>query len=253
MPEGDTIAWAANRIRPVLEDRIPDEIITPQPRHALDRWPQRLDGRRVTAVQTHGKHLFIRFAGDLVLHSHLGMTGAWFLTRRHPSRRAWIALRVGEQWVVERDGPLLELITAGRMRFDQRLSGLGPDVLAQEFDRARFLGLLRADDHTRPLGDALLDQRNVAGIGNLWKAEGCWEAQIDPWRRVAEVTDEEAIAVIEATRPRMLSSAAHGPRAIEPRVYNRSGRPCPRCGGRIRARGQGDANRTTYWCPGCQT
>ena len=75
MPEGDTIRFAANRIRPVLEGRVPDEIATPQPRHALDRWPERLGGRTVTAVDTHGKHLFIRFDGGLALHSHLGMTG----------------------------------------------------------------------------------------------------------------------------------------------------------------------------------
>ena len=77
MPEGDTIAYAAHRIRPVLEGRVPEEIETPQPRHALDRWPERLRGRAVVSVDTHGKHLFLRFEGDLVLHSHLGMTGVW--------------------------------------------------------------------------------------------------------------------------------------------------------------------------------
>ena len=77
MPEGDTIAYAADRIRPVLEGQVPDEIQTPQPRHALDRWPERLDGRAVMGVDTHGKHLFLRFEGDLVLHSHLGMNGMW--------------------------------------------------------------------------------------------------------------------------------------------------------------------------------
>ena len=77
MPEGDTIAYAANRMRPVLEGRVPDEILTPQPRHALDRWPSRLEGRAVRSVDTHGKHLFLRFDGDLVLHSHLGMVGVW--------------------------------------------------------------------------------------------------------------------------------------------------------------------------------
>ncbi len=253
MPEGDTIAWAANRIRPVLEGRVPDEIVTPHPRHALDRWDERLAGRVVRSVDTHGKHLFIRFEGDLVIHSHLGMTGSWTVaTERRPWRRAWLVIRAGDRWVAELDGPLLELMTAGRTRFDQRLAALGPDVLAGDFDATRFLARLRSDDQTRPLGDALLDQRNVAGIGNIWKAEGCWEAGIDPWRPVAAVTDEEAAAVIEAIRPRMLRSAIEGPRAINPRVYGKTGRPCPRCGKRIRSRGQGDANRTTYWCPACQ-
>jgi endonuclease VIII len=257
MPEGDTIAYAANRIRPVLEGRVPEEIDAPQPRHALDRWPSRLEGRAVTSVDTHGKHLFLRFEGDLVLHSHLGMIGVWGVYgpgRRwgRSPRRAWIVLRSDGHEVVEFDGPLLELMTEGRTRFDQRLAALGPDVLSSQFDRERFLARLRGDDQTRFIGDALLDQRNVAGIGNIWKAEGCWEAAIDPWRRAGDVSDSEAMAIIEATRPRMTRSAMQGHRAIQARVYGQAGRPCPRCGTRIAARGQGDANRTTYWCPGCQ-
>jgi endonuclease-8 len=260
MPEGDTIAYAALRIRPVLEGRVPDEIRTPQPRHELDHWPDRLDGRAVVSVDTHGKHLFLRFEGDLVLHSHLGMVGMWGVyapgrTGSRPTRsarRAWIVFRSAGHEVVEFDGPVLELMTEGRTRFDQRLAALGPDVLAVEFDRDRFLARLRSDDQTRSLGDALLDQRNVAGIGNIWKAEGCWEAAIDPWRTVADVSDHEAVAIIDAMRPRMTRSATIGHRAIQPQVYGFSGRPCPRCGTRIAARGQGDANRTTYWCPGCQ-
>lgn len=258
MPEGDTIAYAANRIRPVLEGRVPDEIRTPHPRHALDRWPSRLEGRAVRSVDTHGKHLFLRFEGDLVLHSHLGMVGVWGVYgpgRRwgRSARRAWIVFRAGDQEVVEFDGPLLELITEGRTRFDQRLAALGPDVLAPEFDTVQFLARLRSDDPTRPLGDALLDQRNVAGIGNIWKAEGCWEAGVDPWRSLGSVDDAEVVAVIERVRPRMMRSATMGHREIKPKVYGFAGRPCPRCGGPIKSRGQGDANRTTYWCPGCQS
>jgi endonuclease-8 len=257
VPEGDTIAWAANRIRPILEGRVPDEVRTPHPRHGQDRWPQRLAGRAVTSVDTHGKHLFLRFEGDLVIHSHLGMSGVWGVYEKgrrwgRSASRAWLVLRAGDSEVVQFDGPLLELLTEGRTRFDQRLAALGPDVLAPSFHSARFLARLRADDPTRPIGDALLDQRNIAGIGNIWKSEGCWEAAVDPWRPVGEVTDDEAGAVIEAIRPRMMRSALQGPRAINPRVYRHVGRPCPRCGGPISARGQGDANRTTYWCPGCQ-
>jgi endonuclease VIII len=249
VPEGDTIAWAANRLRPVLEGRVPDEIASPR----NPDWPRRLAGRAIARIDTHGKHLFLHFEGGMVLHSHLGMTGYWAVVREAPSPGGtWLTLRRGERWVVQRRGPTLELLTEGRVRFDQRLSALGPDVLAPSFDAERFLALLRSDDPTRTLGDGLLDQRNVAGIGNIWKAEGCWEAEVDPWRRLAAVNDEEALAVIERIRPRMLRSAEHGPRAIEPRVYNRAGRPCPRCRTIIGARGQGDANRTTYWCPGCQ-
>jgi endonuclease-8 len=257
MPEGDTILHAANRIRPVLEGRAPEEIRTPHPRHTFDRWPERLAGRTVTSVDTHGKHLFLRFDGGLALHSHLGMTGAWGVYGdgrrwRRSQSRAWIVLRADGSSVVEFDGPLLELLTEGRTRFDQRLAALGPDVLADEFDSERFVRRLREGDPTRGIGDALLDQTVVAGIGNIWKAEGCWEAALDPWRPVSGVTDDQALAAIAAIRPRMLRSGTEGPRAIEPRIYGRAGRPCPRCGGRVQARRQGDANRTTYWCAGCQ-
>lgn len=258
MPEGDTIRHAANRMRPVLEGRVPDEIVTPQPRHAMDRWPERLAGRTVRSIDAHGKHLFIRFEGELTLHSHLRMTGAWGVYSRgrrwgRSPRRAWLVLRTGRHEVVEFDGPVLELLTDLRTRFDQRLSRLGPDVLDESgFDERRFLTRLREDDPTRTIGDALLDQRTVAGIGNLWKAEACWAAGVDPWRAVGKVGDDDALAIVGAVRPLMQESARIGHRVIRRQVYDRAGRPCPRCGTPIRARGQGDDNRTTFWCPGCQ-
>ena len=249
MPEGDTIAWTAKRLRPVLEGHVPEQVDSPR----NPGWPRRLAGRVITGIDTRGKHLFLHFEGGIAIHSHLGMSGYWTVVDAPPSPSGtWLVLQRGEQWVAQRHGPTLELLTEGRIRFDQRLAALGPDVLALEFDGARFLARLRSDDQTRTFGDALLDQRNVAGIGNIWKAEGCFDAAIDPWRPVSAVNDGEALAVIEAVRPRMLRSAQLGPRAIDPRIYNRAGRPCPRCGARIAARGQGDANRTTYWCPGCQ-
>jgi endonuclease-8 len=124
--------------------------------------------------------------------------------------------------------------------------------LAPSFDEGRFLARLRADDARRAIGDALIDQRNVAGIGNIWKSEGCWEAGIDPWRPVRDLGDDEARAVIDGIRPRMFESAVRGPGFLRPRVYRRTGMPCPRCGAPVRSAGQGDANRITYWCPRCQ-
>ena len=257
MPEGDTIRYAANRMRPVLEGRVPDEIVTPQRRHARDRWPERLAGRAVSAVDAHGKHLFLHFEGDLVLNSHLRMTGVWGTYERgrrwgRSPRRAWLVLRTASHEVVEFDGPVLELLTESRARFDRRLAALGPDVLADEFDADGFLHRLRGEDPTRSIGDALLDQRTIAGVGNLWKAESFWEAGVSPWRTTGEVSDEEALAVVAAARPRMLASATQGHQDRGPRVYGRAGRPCPRCGARIRSRGQGDDNRRTFWCPRCQ-
>ena len=256
MPEGDAIMWAATRIRPALEGRVIDRVRTHQ-RFAQDRWEERLAGRTLRAVDTHGKHLFLRFDGDLTIHSHLRMTGSWGVYRRgqrwrRAARRAWLVLGAGDDEVVQFDGPVLELLTDSRTRFDQRLAALGPDILAPELDEQRFLRRLRADDPTRGIGDALLDQRTLAGIGNMWKAEGCWLAEVDPWRATGRVTDSEALAIVNAVRPLMLESGRNGRPDRLLKVYNRAGRPCPRCGTVVRARGQGEDNRTTFWCPGCQ-
>jgi endonuclease-8 len=257
MPEGDTIHSAARRIRAALVGKPIVSIETPQPRHAMDRWPERLEGRAVTSVDAHGKHLFVRFEGDLTLHSHLRMTGRWGVYphgRRwgRSPRRAWLVLRTAEHEVVEFDGPVLELMTESRTRFDRRLAALGPDVLAGELDERAVLARLRQDDQSRGVGDALLDQRNLAGVGNVWKSEGCFRVGLDPWRPLGRVADDEALAVVREIRERMLASAERGGHPRDIQVYDRGGRPCPRCGGPIRARGQGDDNRTTYWCPACQ-
>src|SRR3712207_6310533 len=169
MPEGDTIHYAANRIRPVLAGHVPDALSTPHPRFAHDRWPERLDGRAVRSVDAHGKHLFLRFEGGLTIHSHLRMTGSWRVLRQGQSwprspRSAWLVLRRAGHEVVQFNGPVLELMTESRTRFDQRLAALGPDIVGDAFDSERALRRLREDDPTRPVGDALLDQRIVAGI-----------------------------------------------------------------------------------------
>lgn len=256
VPEGDTIHHAANRIRPVLEGHVPDELRTPHPRFARDRWPERLAGRAVTSVDAHGKHLFLRFDGGLVIHSHLRMTGKWRVrdAAAPVPPRTWLAIRRDGRTILQINGPVLELMTASRARFDQRIAGLGPDILAPELDETGFLRRLRADDPTRPIGDALIDQRTLAGLGNLWKAEGCFAAGIDPWRRTGDVSDDEALAVVHACRPRMQESAAHGMQERFKAIYGRAGESCPRCGeaARIAARGQWDDNRRTYWCPSCQ-
>ena len=257
MPEGDTIHSAARRVGAALVGKPIVEIETPHPRHAMDGWPERLDGRAVRAVDAHGKHLFIRFEGDLTLHSHLRMTGRWGVYRRgerwrRSPRRAWLVIRTDKHEVVEFDGPVLELMTDSRTRFDRRLAALGPDVLAPELDERRFLERLRQDDQSRGIGDALLDQRNLAGIGNVWKSEGCFLAGIDPWRLLRDVADAEALAVVREIRPLMRRSADGGGRTPSRLVFERTGLPCRRCSTPIRARGKGDDNRTTYWCPACQ-
>jgi endonuclease VIII len=258
VPEGDTIHYAARRIRPVLVDTEIESIETPQPRHRPDRWPERLGGRRVRSVDALGKHLFLRFEGDLTIHSHLRMGGWWGVFehgqrwRRSP-RRAWLIIKTDHHAVVQFDGPVLELMTDSRTRFDQRLAALGPDVLAEELDEDKFLRRLREDDQTRGFGDALLDQHNVAGIGNIWKAESCFAARVDPWRPLGKVSNEEALEVVRAAAAGMRRAVAGRGYEPSPAVYEKAGRPCPRCGTIVRSRGQGDDNRTTFWCPGCQT
>ena len=262
MPEGDTIHYAANRIRPALAGRVPERILTPSARHrpggGIASWGERLSGRVVGSVDAYGKHLFLRFEGGLTLHSHLRMTGSWGVYRagapwRRGRHRAWLVIDAGPDVVVQFDGPVLELMRDSRTRFDQQLAGLGQDVLGCEFDEPRFIGRLRGDDPTRPIGDALLDQRTVAGIGNIWKAESCFAASLDPWRPVGRTTDAEALAAVGFARERMAQSARDGFEARPRAVYGRRGEACGRCGTMIRSGGLGEQNRNTFWCPGCQT
>ena len=268
MPEGDTIHRAARRVGAALVGSEIRSIETPHPRHGNDRWPERLAGQAVRSVDAHGKHLFVRFDGGLTLHSHLRMGGAWGVYSRgerwqRAPRRAWLVIRTDEHDVVQFDGPVLELMTDARTRFDQRLARLGPDLLQERFDERGYVRRLRGDDPTRAIGEALLDQRNVAGVGNVWKNEGCFLAGIDPWRRVRDIDDDEALAIVRGIRPLMAASAERGGRITtfdgpaarnewRTWVHERSGMPCRRCTTTIRARGQGDDNRTTFWCPGCQ-
>jgi len=256
MPEGDSIHRAARRVGAALVGSEIRSVELPQARHSRDRWAERLAGRDVRSVDAHGKHLFLRFDGDLTLHSHLRMGGAWGVYPRggrwhRAARRAWLVIRTDEHEVVQFDGPVLELMTEGRTRFDQRLAAIGPDVLAAEFDKRAFLRRLRADDPTRGVGDALLDQRIVSGIGTVWKSEGCFLAGLSPWRRLGKVTDDQVLGVIREVRP-LMERSVEGGRRQHRWVFERAGLPCRRCETPIEFRGQGDDNRNTFWCPECQ-
>ncbi len=121
MPEGDTIHYAANRIRPVLAGHVPQQIATPHPRFGRDRWPERLAGRAVTSVDAHGKHLFLRFEGGYTIHSHLRMTGSWRVIARgqtwpRSARSAWLVIGRGEHEVLQFSGPVLELLDDEELR-----------------------------------------------------------------------------------------------------------------------------------------
>ncbi|HWM62652.1 MAG TPA: DNA-formamidopyrimidine glycosylase family protein [Solirubrobacterales bacterium] len=252
MAEGDTVLRAARRI----EDAIGGEevgVSSPNPRGRVASLA-RLDGRRLERVEARGKNLLFGF-GDLALHSHLGMSGSWHVYRRgaawrKPARSAWAVLRGEESEAVQFGGPTLRVLGAAALRRDPQLAGLGPDVLAADFDSGAGLRSLRAAPD-RGLGDMLLDQRRVAGIGNIFKSEACFAARLDPWRRIEDLDDAELERVLLAARELMLAAVANG-RQKERAVYRHAGRPCPVCGTPIASRGQGDSNRTTYWCRRCQ-
>ncbi len=250
MAEGDTILRAARRLQAALVgEAVSASAPSPRGRAA---GVERLDGRRLERVESHGKNLLLRFDG-VALHSHLGMGGSWHVYApgerwRKPRASAWAVLAGREQEAVQFGGPTLRLILAARLGRDPQLARLGPDILAPDFDAGAAALSLRADP-TRALGDALLDQTLVAGIGNIFKSEACFAARVDPWRPVGELGEGELVATLEAARGLMLEAVETGRHAYA--VY-RGRRPCPVCGGRIASRGQGDANRTTYWCPNCQ-
>jgi endonuclease-8 len=250
MAEGDTILRAARRLDALTGETVAVSAPNPRGRAA---GIERLDGRRLEAVESHGKNLMLRFGG-LTLHSHMGMNGSWHVYPRggpwrKPRRAAWAVLAGERQEAVQFGGPTLRLIPADRVRRDPQLARLGPDILAPELDLDTILQAFRAEPG-RTLGDALLDQTLVAGIGNIFKSEACFGARLDPWRPLGDLSDDELRAVLEAARGQMLEAVASGRHTYA--VY-RARRRCPVCHGHIAARGQGDANRTTYWCPRCQT
>jgi endonuclease-8 len=242
MPEGDSLHRAARKLQVLVGERVSVE--TPHPRAAASVAANRLDGRKLEAVEAVGKNLLLTFEGGLVLRSHLRMSGRWQVIERGAARhgKPWLVLAGDEQEALLWNGPVLELSTRGTRR-------LGPDILAEPPDFDSMVANLRRDE-ARELGDALLDQRNVAGIGNVWKAESLWRARLSPWLPVREASDEELERVLREAQRLMRASVErrNGDRA----VYRHAGRPCPRCGEPIRSRGQGDANRTAYWCPRCQ-
>ncbi|HEX7294013.1 MAG TPA: DNA-formamidopyrimidine glycosylase family protein [Solirubrobacterales bacterium] len=251
MAEGDTIRRAARRIETAIGG---EEVETsaPNPRGRAAGL-ERLEGAALEQADAHGKHLLLRF-GDLVLHSHLGMSGSWHIYRRgepwrKPAGSAWAVLRGAEAEAVQFGGPTLRVLRAEALRRDPVLARLGPDVLADDFDAAVVASSLRAAPD-RTLGDALLDQTLVAGIGNIFKSEACFAARLDPWRPVADLSDEELRRVLQAAHDLMHEAVERGRPARA--VYRHAGQPCPVCGTPIASRGQGDANRTTYWCQRCQ-
>ncbi|HEU5251723.1 MAG TPA: DNA-formamidopyrimidine glycosylase family protein [Solirubrobacterales bacterium] len=253
MAEGDTILRLARRFEVTLLGETV-AASAPNPRGKAARI-ESLDGRTLAGVESRGKHLLLDFGG-VSLHCHLGMSGGWHFYRpgsrwRRPRSSAWAVLANGEWEAVQFGGPTLQVGESSRVRRNPQLARLGPDILAPEFDPDAVIPAMRADP-TRGLGDALLDQHLVAGIGNIFKSEACFAARIDPWRPIGELSDEELRTVLDAARAQMQAAVERGDRHRF-QIYKRRQSVCPSCRGPVSSRGQGDANRTTYWCPRCQS
>ena len=243
MPEGDSLHRAARKLQPLVGERLRAE--SPHPRGALTGVADVLDGRRLESVEAVGKNLLLRFEGGVVLRSHLRMNGRWRVSPAGRPRvgRPWLVLRGTRLEATQWNGPVLALGDGVRRR-------LGPDVLGETWDTGAVVERVRSGGADVPVGEALQRQRLVAGIGNMWMSEALWAARVSPWLPVREATDEQLAAALEQARRLMGASLAGG--RSRRRVYRHAGRPCPRCGTAIRSRGQGDANRTAYWCPSCQ-
>ncbi|MGZ4302391.1 MAG: DNA-formamidopyrimidine glycosylase family protein [Gaiellaceae bacterium] len=243
MPEGDALHRAARRLQVLVGQQL--EVETPHPRAAVKQLAPCLDGLRLEHVEAIGKNLLLRFEGGLVLRSHLRMKGRWLVLRRDAPifGRPWLVLRGDEYVGAMFNGAVLELDKGIARR-------LGPDILAEPPDYDAMLERLHTENPQRQVGDALLDQRLVAGIGNLWKAESLWHARVSPWRRLAEVSDAELRATLEAAHRLMRGRLDGAPGSAQ--AYRRKGRPCPRCGAAIKSWPQGDDARMAYWCPECQ-
>ncbi len=255
MAEGDTIHRLAARLGSALAGSAV-AVRAPGRRRPDGIAPIELDGRVLTATESRGKHLLLRFSDGLVLHSHLGMKGSWHLYRdgerwRKPAASAWIAISNGDAEAVNFNGTSMRIVREAELRRDPRLARLGPDVLDPALSDEVAAAALRRAGPEVELGEALLDQTLLAGIGNIFKSEGCFAARIDPWRRLGGLSAEELVSVAGASRSLMLGAAESGRQPKE--IHRRAGRPCPVCGTPIRSRGQGDDARITYWCPSCQS
>lgn len=222
-----------------------------------------LTGRRVLAVTPRGKHLLARVEGGLTLHSHLGMEGAWRVhavgerRRGGPSHQIRAVLGTDAHTAV---GVRLRVLELLRTSEEERAVGhLGPDLLGPDWDAAEAVRRL-LDDPARPLGEALLDQRNLAGIGNVYRSELCFLARLPPWLPVGRTPAPERLVALaqrllevnKSRAGRSTTGERHRDRLLW--VYGRGGRPCLRCGTAVRAGelGPPGEQRIAYWCPRCQ-
>ncbi|MGN6130431.1 MAG: DNA-formamidopyrimidine glycosylase family protein [Nocardioidaceae bacterium] len=256
MPEGDTVWRTARHLDRALSGSTLVETDFRVPAHAtLD-----LAGQPVVATLSRGKHLLTRIGADVTLHTHLKMEGAWHLYRpgsrwRRPAHEARVVLRTEAWTAVGFALGVCEVLP--RSEEDAVVGHLGPDLLGPDWDEDEALRRLRAVPD-RTVAEAILDQRNLAGIGNLYKSELCFLAGVHPWLPVGEVPDlprlvRRARTVLDANKERVEQTTTGDLRkGRQTWVYRRERQPCRRCGTRIEVAMQGEQERATYWCPSCQ-
>ncbi len=263
MAEGHSILRWARSLRPLVG----------QPLVQVDlpkRWAERgagLSGQQLSEIQTHGKHLLLHLSEGFTLHCHAMIYGSWQFGRpplklRKPEKHVRLRLRTATHEAVFFNGPVVELLTSEELRTHKRITSLGPDILQPGFDRDQaWERLRRADD--RALGDAVLDQRIVAGIGNIFKSEGLFLAGLDPRATVKSLQRTQVERLWDRLIPVMLENARRsGPVVtLHPSLrrggerywtYRRRGLPCFRCNSMIEMVRQGELRRTTYFCVSCQ-
>jgi endonuclease VIII len=227
---------------------------------------QRVVGSRVTAVEANGKHMFIHFDNGLAVHTHLRMAGTW---HRYAPGEPWriaawkarVVLEVEGHVIVCFNAPVAELMPARAVALHPSVASLGPDLLSPDFSAEDAFSRLRSRA-SMEIAEALLDQRVMAGIGNVFKSETLFIEGINPWTPVSALSDEQLRGLIATAYRLLQENAASGPHRVttrgDPRVrgsvyaYGRAHDPCPRCGTPIRVQRQGGLNRSTYWCPTCQ-
>ena len=273
MPEGDTIFRAAQTLDRALAGKAVVRFESMFPALTRVHEDEPLTGRKVEGVESAGKHLLMRFSDGLVLRTHMRMNGSWHIYRagerwRRPRRDMRVVVATSEFEAVGFNIPVAEFIREGDLHRNEALRRVGPDLLSESFDAAGAVVRLRA----RPDGeiaDALLDQRVMAGIGNVYKSETLFACRVNPFARTGTLEDAELLRLVETARkflqlnvtgslPSMTTYT--GLRRTTGRddpkqrlwVYGRARLPCRRCGTAIRVRKQGQDARLTYWCPRCQ-
>ncbi len=256
MPEGDTVFLAATRMRAALAGHVLTRAELRVPRFATAD----LVGRTVDDVVSRGKHMLTRLSGGVTLHTHYRMEGSWHLYRhgerwRGPDFQVRALMETADWVAVGFRLAVTELVPTAAEH--EVVGHLGPDPLASDWDPAEALRRLTADP-ARPIAEALLDQRVIAGPGNVYKCELCFLRGIDPWTPVGHVREPERLValtkrVFDANRTTGSQITTGDLRPGHERwVYGRAGKPCRRCRTPIAKRDAENEERVTYWCPTCQ-